>query len=152
MYRYQAKLIRVVDGDTVDAEIDLGFNIYIRERIRLMGIDTPETRTRNKFEKSWGYKAKERVIVLLAETNNNFILETKIQKKGKFGRILGKIFTDPFDYKSVGDKLLDEKLAIPYEGGNRNDAREKYGVKELWGTTLPKEDEEKSYIRGGNGC
>jgi len=47
MYRYQAKLIRVVDGDTVDAEIDLGFNIYIRERIRLMGIDTPETRTRN---------------------------------------------------------------------------------------------------------
>jgi micrococcal nuclease len=152
MYKYQAKLIRVVDGDTVDAEIDLGFNIYIRERIRVEGIDTPETRTRNSFEKSWGHKAKERVIELLDETDGNFILQTKIQKKGKFGRILGQMYTDIFDHKSIGDKLIEERLAIPYEGGNKKAAREKYGVTELWETTIPKEDEEKSYIRGGNGC
>ena len=57
MYNYKAKLLRVVDGDTVDAEIDLGFKIFIKDRIRLMGIDTPESRTRNLQEKSWGKAA-----------------------------------------------------------------------------------------------
>ena len=69
MYTYKAKLLRVVYGDTIDAEIDLGFKIYIKERIRLAGIDTPETRTRNLMEKTWGQEAKKRVVELLDESD-----------------------------------------------------------------------------------
>ena len=130
MYEYKAKLMRVVDGDTIDAEIDLGFNIFIKERIRFAGIDTPESRTRNKHEKSWGMAAKCRVIDLLNGDNSEFVLTTKIQKKGKFGRILGSIVLN--DGTEVSEVLLSEKLAIPYEGGNKDESREKYGVKELW--------------------
>tara|TARA_B110000211_G_C13943107_1_gene492610 strand:+ start:397 stop:843 length:447 start_codon:yes stop_codon:yes gene_type:complete len=130
MYEYKAKLMRVVDGDTIDAEIDLGFNIFIKERIRFAGIDTPESRTRNKHEKSWGMAAKSRVIDLLNGDNSEFVLTTKIQKKGKFGRILGSIVLN--DGTEVSEVLLSEKLAIPYEGGNKDETREKYGVKELW--------------------
>ena len=84
MYNYKATLLRVVDGDTVDAELDLGFKIFIKERIRLMGIDTPESRTRNLAEKSWGKAAKHRLEELLAEANGEFKLVTKKQKKGNF--------------------------------------------------------------------
>ncbi len=85
MYKYKAKLIRVVDGDTIDAEIDLGFKIYIKERIRLAGIDTPESRTRNLKEKSWGKAATRRVIELLDVVDGEFLLATELQKKGKLG-------------------------------------------------------------------
>lgn len=130
MYEYKAKLIRVVDGDTIDAEIDLGFKIYIKERIRFAGIDTPESRTRHKHEKSWGLAAKCRVKALLDGENSNFILTTELQKKGKFGRILGSIVLN--DGTEISEVLLAEKLAIPYEGGNKDESRIKYGVKELW--------------------
>ncbi len=130
MYEYKAKLIRVVDGDTIDAEIDLGFKIFIKERIRFAGIDTPESRTRNKHEKSWGLAAKSRVIDLLGGDNSDFILTTELQKKGKFGRILGSIVL--YDGTEVSAVLLSEKLAIPYEGKNKDESREKYGVKDLW--------------------
>jgi|LWDU01.1.fsa_nt_gi micrococcal nuclease len=133
MYEYKAKLIRVVDGDTIIAELDLGFNIFIKERIRFSGIDTPESRTRNKYEKSWGIGAKERVAELLSGNNTNFILTTELQKKGKFGRILGNIVLR--NGRSVNSVLLTEKLAIPYEGGNKEESRLKYGVNELWETS-----------------
>lgn len=130
MYEYKAKLIRVVDGDTIDAEIDLGFKIYIKERIRFAGIDTPESRTRHKHEKSWGLAAKCRVKDLLEYEDAEFTLTTELQKKGKFGRILGSVILA--DGTSLSEILLDEKLAIPYEGGNKDESRLKYGVKELW--------------------
>jgi micrococcal nuclease len=130
MYEYKAKLIRVVDGDTIDAEIDLGFKVYIKERIRFAGIDTPESRTRHKHEKSWGLAAKCRVKDLLEYEDAEFTLTTKLQKKGKFGRILGTVILA--DGTSLSEILLDEKLAIPYEGGNKDESRIKYGVKELW--------------------
>jgi len=130
MYEYKAKLIRVVDGDTIDAEIDLGFKIYIKERIRFAGIDTPESRTRHKHEKSWGLAAKCRVKDLLEYEDAEFTLTTELQKKGKFGRILGSVILA--DGTSLSEILLDEKLAIPYEGGNKDESRIKYGVKELW--------------------
>ena len=130
MYEYKAKLIRVVDGDTIDAEIDLGFKIYIKERIRFAGIDTPESRTRHKHEKSWGLAAKCRVKDLLGQEDAEFTLTTELQKKGKFGRILGSVILT--DGTSLSEILLDEKLAIPYEGGNKDESRLKYGVKELW--------------------
>ena len=130
MYEYKAKLIRVVDGDTIDAEIDLGFKVYIKERIRFAGIDTPESRTRHKHEKSWGLAAKCRVKDLLGQEDAEFTLTTELQKKGKFGRILGSVILT--DGTSLSEILLDEKLAIPYEGGNKDESRLKYGVKELW--------------------
>jgi micrococcal nuclease len=130
MYEYKAKLIRVVDGDTIDAEIDLGFKVYIKERIRFAGIDTPESRTRHKHEKSWGLAAKCRVKDLLEYEDTEFTLTTELQKKGKFGRILGTVILA--DGTSLSEILLDEKLAIPYEGGNKDESRLKYGVKELW--------------------
>ena len=131
MYEYKCKLIKVVDGDTVDAEIDLGFKVYIKERIRLMGIDTPESRTRNKAEKSWGMAAKNRLKELLKETKGEFTLTTKIQKKGKFGRVLGTIIIDG---KDANQTLMEEQLAIPYTGGNKEESREEAGVLELWNT------------------
>ena len=79
MFEYKAKTIRVVDGDTIDAYIDLGFKVVLKERIRLMGIDTPESRTRNLAEKSWGLAAKKRLEALLS--GKDFILQTKLQKK-----------------------------------------------------------------------
>ena len=67
MFRFNARLVRVVDGDTIDADIELGFSVFMRDRIRLMGIDTPESRTRNLAEKSWGLAAKHRLIELLED-------------------------------------------------------------------------------------
>ena len=118
MYQYNTTVERVVDGDTIDGVIDLGFGIFIRERIRLNGIDTPETRTRNLFEKSWGLAAKERAIQLLEKEGNKFILISKFNAKGKYGRVLGEIML-PETLVSVNRILLMDKLAIPYYGGSK---------------------------------
>ena len=136
MYHYKCKLLKVVDGDTIDAEIDLGFKICIKERIRLTGIDAPESRTRNKAEKSWGLASKQFIINILEENNNIFELKTKLQKKGKYGRILGNIvlISPAGNEISVNDLLIENNLAIPYEGGNKEDSRIKHGVAELWNT------------------
>ena len=127
MYNYKATLLRVVDGDTVDAEIDLGFKIFIKERIRLMGIDTPESRTRNLAEKSWGKASKARLEELLAEADGEFTLITKKQKKGKFGRILGTISVSTKDgIVDANQVLINEQLAIPYTGGNKEEIQEQH--------------------------
>jgi len=135
MYNYKATLLRVVDGDTVDAEIDLGFKIFIKERIRLMGIDTPESRTRNLAEKSWGKASSARLSQLLEEANGEFTLVTKKQKKGKFGRILGTLSISTKDgIVDANQVLIDEQLAIPYTGGNKEESRTAAGVLDLWNT------------------
>ena len=141
MFRFNAQLVRVVDGDTIDADIELGFSVFMRDRIRLMGIDTPESRTRNLQEKSWGLAAKHRLIELLAETDGEFILKTEDMEKGKFGRVLGTIMING---KDANQSLIEEKFAIPYEGGNKDDSRTKYGVVELWNTDYenPQEHED----------
>ena len=135
MYNYKATLMRVVDGDTIDAEIDLGFKIFIKERIRLMGIDTPESRTRNLAEKSWGKAASARLSQLLEEANGEFTLVTKKQKKGKFGRILGTLSISTKDgIVDANQVLINEQLAIPYTGGNKEESRTAAGVLDLWNT------------------
>ena len=135
MYNYKAKLLRVVDGDTVDAEIDLGFKIFIKDRIRLMGIDTPESRTRNLQEKSWGKAASARLSQLLEEADGEFTLVTKKQKKGKFGRILGTLSVSTKDgIVDANQVLINEQLAIPYTGGNKEESRTAAGVLDLWNT------------------
>jgi len=127
MYQYKAELIRVIDGDTVDAMIDCGFSTFKKERIRLYGINTPETRTRDLKEKEKGLAAKARLIELLKEGDNKFIVETSIDKKGKYGRLLGKLFRIKksehqalaSSTKSYNEILLEEGHAKEYFGGKK---------------------------------
>ncbi len=113
MYNYRAKLVRVVDGDTIDLMIDLGFGIYHKARVRLLGINTPETRTRNPEEKVRGFAAKDRVKELVIE---DCIVATTLDKKGKYGRILGTIFIEQPDETllNINDTLLNEGHATIY--------------------------------------
>ena len=121
MYEYRVTILKVIDGDTVDVDIDLGFNVWVRkERVRIMGIDTPESRTSDKTEKIFGLAAKERLKQLLGETA---ILATSVvngeDAKGKFGRILGDFILD--DDRRVTEVLIDEGHAVAYFGGNKDD-------------------------------
>tara|TARA_Y100000034_G_C6824467_1_gene371625 strand:- start:226 stop:588 length:363 start_codon:yes stop_codon:yes gene_type:complete len=119
MYQYKAKLIRVVDGDTVDALIDCGFSTFKKERIRLYGIDTPECRTRDKAEKKRGLAAKARLKELIKGGKNEFVVETSIDKKGKYGRLLGELFRDAGSPESYNDMLVSEGHAVEYFGGKK---------------------------------
>ena len=93
VYEYNCKIVRVVDGDTVDVDIDLGFGIWMhKERVRLHGIDTPESRTRDLEEKKYGLLAKEQILFFLPEGSMQTLVTVK-DKAGKFGRILGKFKT-----------------------------------------------------------
>jgi len=116
MYEYKATIVKVVDGDTVDVDIDLGFDVWLRnQRIRLYGIDTPECRTRNKREKAHGLLAKKYVQKALV-VGRTYALTTK--EKGKFGRFLGEFKTG----KGFITKLLiKERLAVPYTGQNKKE-------------------------------
>jgi micrococcal nuclease len=126
MYEYKCKILKVVDGDTVDVDIDLGFGIWQKdERVRIMGIDTPESRTRDKVEKKFGLASKEKLKSLLGKTG---ILKTQINKKGedmkgKFGRILGDFLVDG---KKVSKILCEEGFAVPYFGGAKADVEAKH--------------------------
>jgi micrococcal nuclease len=119
MYKYKATLIKVVDGDTVDAMIDCGFSTFKKERIRLYGINAPESRTRDKEEKKRGLAAKARLKELIKEGKNQFIVETLLDKKGKYGRLLGKLFPLPesivVGIKSYNQILVDEGHAVVYD-------------------------------------
>lgn len=117
-YRYKAEIIRCVDGDTVDAWIDVGFDMRIKQRLRLHGIDTPETRTRNLTEKKVGMMAKARVQELL-EVGETYPIWTV--EKGKFGRYLTKFYLDDKRRRCVNDMLIKEDLAVPYTGQSKSD-------------------------------
>jgi len=129
MYEYRATVIKVVDGDTVDVDIDLGFGIVLSdERVRIAGIDTPESRTRDKEEKKFGLAAKARVKQLLGKT---CVLKTQINKdgedmKGKFGRILGdfSVYDSATDsWRMITEVLISEGHAVPYHGQNKEDVQ-----------------------------
>ena len=92
MFEYKVHLIKVVDGDTVDLEVDLGFGMIFQERFRLYGIDAPETRTRNKEEKAKGMAAKAWIRDLLNNNPDSLFIRTHKDRKGKFGRYLCEIF------------------------------------------------------------
>jgi len=129
MYEYRATIVKVVDGDTVDVDIDLGFGIVLSdERVRIAGIDTPESRTRDKEEKKFGLAAKARVKQLLGKT---CVLKTQINKdgedmKGKFGRILGdfSVYDGATDrWRMLTQILVSEGHAVPYHGQNKDDVQ-----------------------------
>lgn len=123
-YEYNCTVNRVVDGDTVDVDIDLGFGIVLTdERVRIMGIDTPESRTSDKVEKVFGLASKERLKQLLGK---RAVLRTQIAKdgedmKGKFGRILGD-FVAP-DGRLVTEVMIEEGHCVPYFGGSKADVQ-----------------------------
>ena len=121
MYEYKCKVTRVVDGDTVDIDIDLGFGVWLhKERVRIYGIDTPESRTRDKIEKRFGLLAKEFVKQFVK--GSSVILRTqKYDAKGKFGRILGDIIVDD---KSLSETMIQEHHAVAYHGQSKEDIRE----------------------------
>lgn len=124
MYEYRARINRVVDGDTVDVDIELGFNIVLTgERVRIMGIDTPESRTSDEVEKLFGKASKYRLQELLGEVA---VLRTQVEKdgddaKGKFGRILGD-FVAP-DGRMVTEVLIEEGHCVPYFGGSKEEVQ-----------------------------
>ena len=128
MYEYKCKVLRVVDGDTVDVDIDLGFGVWMhKERVRMMGIDTPESRTRDKVEKAFGLAAKTKLKELLP-IGSIQILKTEIDKsgedkKGKFGRILGDFIIDD---KRATDILIETGHAVAYFGGSKEEVQMKH--------------------------
>ena len=121
-YIYRAKLDREVDGDTVDALIDVGFNIWFKKRIRFMGLDTWESRTRDLEEKKLGKLAKERTRQLLEEVSSKpGYFRIKSHGLGKYGRVLGEIFIMDKDDKiwNVNETLIKEGHAYIYDGGKK---------------------------------
>ena len=113
---YSCKLVRVVDGDTCDAMIDLGFHVWVKCRIRFMGVDTWESRTRNLEEKKLGLKAKAYTLEMLSRNDGKFTV--KSHGVGKYGRLLGEIFIEGED-KSLNQLLIDNGHAYEYDGGKK---------------------------------
>jgi micrococcal nuclease len=111
MYEYYCVLDRVVDGDTVDVIIDLGFDIHFKQRIRLYGIDAPESRTKDLEEKKKGLASTDRLIELLPKSPERFTVKTTLDKKGKYGRILGTFFVEN---DNINDILIEEGHAVRY--------------------------------------
>jgi len=134
MYEYRARIRRVVDGDTVDVDIELGFDIVMTdERVRIMGIDTPESRTSDKVEKVFGLAAKKRLKELLGKTAT---LKTQVSKdgedmKGKFGRVLGdfNVYDAKNDaWRPVTQILMEEGHCVDYYGGSKEEIQAKHMV------------------------
>ena len=114
---YSAKLVRVVDGDTCDAMIDLGFDTWVKKRIRFYGVDTWESRTRNLEEKKKGLAAKEYVKDLL-ENSDEGKFSIISYGRGKYGRVLGELFVKGHE-KSVNELLKENGHAYEYDGGKK---------------------------------
>ena len=118
-YIYRVKqVLKVVDGDTIDADIDLGFDISLTKRVRLAGIDTPESRTTDKQEKALGLESKEWLKNRL-EFAKNIIIRTQLPASTeKYGRILGKLYINN-EETSLNEQMIDEGYAWEYQGGSK---------------------------------
>ena len=119
MYEYYVhSLDKVVDGDTIDVTIDLGFDIKYSSRVRLAGIDTPESRTRDLEEKALGLEAKEYLKKRLKDAKRIVIKTEKLDSTGKYGRILGWLFLDD-ETNSVNNQMIKDGYAWEYDGGTK---------------------------------
>ena len=116
-HNYSAKVLRVVDGDTCDALIDLGFDTWVKKRIRFFGVDTWESRTRNLEEKKKGLAAKEYTKDLLENSDEGKFL-LKSHGVGKYGRVLGELFVKGHE-TSVNELLKENGHAYEYDGGKK---------------------------------
>ena len=119
MYEYRVKKVhKVVDGDTIDVDIDLGFSVSFFSRVRLAGIDTPESRTTDAKEKALGLEVKEKLKKELAAAKDVVIKTEKPDSSEKYGRILGWVFLDGSDV-SLNQRLINEGYAWTYGGGTK---------------------------------
>jgi micrococcal nuclease len=119
-YRYNVKVTRIVDGDTVDVDIDLGFGmVYKKQRVRMMGIDTPESRTRDLEEKFYGKQSKYHLEDLLKDQK----VQLQSHDKGKFGRILGELFIGESAF-SVNQQMIKDYHAVPYFGQSKDETEQ----------------------------
>jgi micrococcal nuclease len=129
MYEYNCKIRRVVDGDTVDVDIDLGFGVvYANQRIRLYGIDTPESRTRDPIEKKFGKLAGR---FLEDKLGDECVIRTRKDSKGKYGRILGEflVYDNETDRQmTVNDIMIRDHLAVAYHGQSKKDVEDEHLV------------------------
>jgi micrococcal nuclease len=125
MFEYSCNIVRVVDGDTVDVDIDLGFGVWIKnQRIRLYGIDTPESRTRDLREKFYGKYAAS---YLSERIGDKCVLRTKKDKAGKYGRILGEFIAyDPKtdSTRSINEMMIQDSVAVAYHGQSKESIAE----------------------------
>jgi micrococcal nuclease len=119
-YIYRIKsVLKVVDGDTIDASIDLGFDISLSKRIRLAGIDSPESRTTNLKEKALGLESKEWLKKTLEGAKDILIKTEKPDSTEKYGRIIGHLFINDQE-TSLNNQMIDEGYALEYEGGKKD--------------------------------
>ena len=124
MYEYNCKIVKVVDGDTVDVDIDLGFGIWIKkERIRLYGIDAPESRTRDLEEKKYGLASKKYVEDLMP-VNSIQVLRTMKDNVGKFGRVLGVFVLS--DGNRLDELMIKNHHAVDYHGQSKEEVQEQH--------------------------
>ena len=135
MYEYRCNVVKIIDGDTVDVDIDLGFGVWMRnERVRLYGIDTPESRTRDLEEKKYGLAAKQYLTNML-DDEGGIVLKTHKDKTGKFGRILGdfKIWDEKTEEtKTLTQIMLDNHHAVPYTGASKEEIKEAHLANRKW--------------------
>ena len=126
MYEYRCKVVKIIDGDTVDVDIDLGFGVWLhKERVRLYGIDTPESRTRDLEEKKYGLAAKDFLTGMLDD--DQIILKTHKDKTGKFGRILGELWrTSNYTDKSINTYMVEKHHAVTYHGQSKEDIEKEH--------------------------
>ena len=131
MYEYPCKIVKVIDGDTADVDIDLGFGVWLKkQRIRFYGVDTPESRTSDKEEKVYGLMAKEFVLSHLP-IGSTQVLRTRKDGKGKYGRILGE-FLYEYEYdgvmikSTVNEELIKTHNAVRYFGQSQDDIAEEH--------------------------
>ena len=123
MFEYKCKLVKVVDGDTVDVDIDLGFGVWLQnQRIRLYGIDTPESRTSDAEEKKYGLAAKQRMQEWL--DGGNLKIVTHKDAKGKYGRILGELWYG--GEHNINQLLVDNHHAVRYHGQSKDEIAEQH--------------------------
>jgi micrococcal nuclease len=119
MFEYYVKKVEnVVDGDTIDVVIDLGFDIMFASRVRLAGIDTPESRTRDLAEKAFGLESKEYLKKILKDAKSVIIKTEKMNSTEKFGRVLGWLYVNG-DTESVNDKMINDGYAWGYMGDTK---------------------------------
>ena len=123
MYEYKAKIRRIVNGDTVDVDIDLGFDMILsKQRIRLYGIDAPESRTRDKEEKFYG-KLAGQFLKDQCKKGSSITLRTHLDKKGKYGRILGEIIVDDVN---INQLMVEQHMAVEYHGQSKIDIHKEH--------------------------
>ena len=125
MHEYKVKIRRIVDGDTVDVDIDLGFDtILSKQRIRLYGIDTPESRTRDKEEKFYG-KLSAKFLKEQCKNSSEIFLKTYLDKKGKFGRILGELIVEGVN---INKMMIEKYMAVEYHGQSKDEIDKEHQI------------------------